>query len=67
MTISNKLHKTKNKYYERCFIAGTSSLSKITYEQEEQSVAELRSLVESAGAKVLAYAIQKRKLSKDFF
>ena len=61
MTISNKLHKTKNKYYERCFIAGTSSLSKITYEQEEQSVAELRSLVESAGAKVLAYAIQKRK------
>ena len=61
MTISTKLHNTKNKNYERCFIAGISSLSKMTFEQEEQSVAELSALVESAGAKVLAHAIQKRK------
>ena len=60
MTISTKLHNTKNNNYERCFIAGISSLSKITFEQEEQSVAELSALVESAGAKVLAHAIQKR-------
>ena len=61
MTTSSKLHKTSSNEFERCFIAGLSSFSKTKFDQEMRSISELRSLVESAGAKVLGQAIQKRK------
>ena len=61
MTISNKLHATKNKISERCLVAGISTLSKINFEQEKHSVSELSSLIDSAGAQVIAQVIQKRK------
>ena len=60
MTISSKL-KSNKKVAERAYLVGLSSFSKHNFIKEELLLNELKELVESAGAKVVGHAIQKRK------